>query len=280
MSFLAWREHVFTLVSSMCREILNTCVRNTEEAERASHPSDSDVASIRGQNRGLWVMIEESELAKSFRQDEHKKVEANGPDVLSSLQFREDGADLALPGIQKAADEIVRTARTCKTQLKEFLAQVPSSSSSPTLSNINIDPEILSSAKESLKALAHLIEESDDPSQLEELLGLNDELTSLLARSSPKRPGIKFGGLAIQLPEGRLASPVNGSALPADLRDDDDIPRTPRIDKGKGRAEPEPEKTEPVLTPTIQHEAFYSEDAEPEESLLSDVEGIVSPTDR
>ncbi len=49
-------------VFSMCREILNTCVRNTEEAERASKGggwTESD---------GEWYS-EESELAKSIRLD-------------------------------------------------------------------------------------------------------------------------------------------------------------------------------------------------------------------
>lgn len=53
----------------MCREILNTCIRNTEEAERASKAAANKAAT-----RGLWGMIEESELAKSIRLDQEKKV--------------------------------------------------------------------------------------------------------------------------------------------------------------------------------------------------------------
>ena len=56
----------------MCREILNTCVRNTEDAEKASHAPDS--VNGRGQGRGVWMMIEESELAKTIRLNEEKKV--------------------------------------------------------------------------------------------------------------------------------------------------------------------------------------------------------------
>lgn len=55
----------------MCREILNSCVRNTEEAERISKGAE---ASGRGLGKGVWGMIEESELAKSIRKDEEKKV--------------------------------------------------------------------------------------------------------------------------------------------------------------------------------------------------------------
>jgi hypothetical protein len=54
----------------MCREILNTCVRNTEEAERAAKVGDSG----RRSGKGVWGMIEESKLAKLMRLDEEKKV--------------------------------------------------------------------------------------------------------------------------------------------------------------------------------------------------------------
>lgn len=51
----------------MCREILNSCVRNTEEAERSTENG-------KGHGKALWGMIEDSELAKSIRLDEEKKV--------------------------------------------------------------------------------------------------------------------------------------------------------------------------------------------------------------
>ena len=57
----------------MCREILNSCVRNTEEAERISKDG-SGVVSGRGLRKGVWGMIEESELAKSIRKGEEKRV--------------------------------------------------------------------------------------------------------------------------------------------------------------------------------------------------------------
>lgn len=55
----------------MCREILNSCVRNTEEAERLSKLSDG---TGRGLRKGVWGMIEESELARSIRKGEEKRV--------------------------------------------------------------------------------------------------------------------------------------------------------------------------------------------------------------
>jgi protein phosphatase 1 regulatory subunit 37 len=60
----------------MCRDILNSCVRNTEEAEKHSRSleSASGSGSGRGVGKGVWGMIEESELAKTIREGEGKKV--------------------------------------------------------------------------------------------------------------------------------------------------------------------------------------------------------------
>lgn len=54
----------------ICREILGTCVRNTEEAEAGG------VAGGKGLGKGVWGLIEESELARSIRMGEggHAKV--------------------------------------------------------------------------------------------------------------------------------------------------------------------------------------------------------------
>ena len=68
----------------MCRDILNSCVRNTEEAERSSqqalangHGSENKggSGSGRGLGKGVWGMIEESELAKTIRRGEEKEKE-------------------------------------------------------------------------------------------------------------------------------------------------------------------------------------------------------------
>jgi hypothetical protein len=59
----------------MCRDILSSCVRNTEEAEKNSQTAGGNNAeSGRGLGKGVWVMIEESELAKTIRLGEEKKV--------------------------------------------------------------------------------------------------------------------------------------------------------------------------------------------------------------
>lgn len=71
----------------MCRDILNSCVRNTEDAEKivraenggGGADGDGSGTSLRGGSgrglgKGVWGMIEESELAKSIRKGEEKKV--------------------------------------------------------------------------------------------------------------------------------------------------------------------------------------------------------------
>ena len=73
---------LFFFLHRMCRDILNSCVRNTEEAEKISRGVNgpgSSGASGRGQGKGVWGMIEESELAKTIRQGEEEKVFVNSP---------------------------------------------------------------------------------------------------------------------------------------------------------------------------------------------------------
>lgn len=58
----------------MCRDILNSCVRNTEEAEKNARNVEGANGSGRGMGKGVWGMIEESELAKTIREGEDQKV--------------------------------------------------------------------------------------------------------------------------------------------------------------------------------------------------------------
>jgi protein phosphatase 1 regulatory subunit 37 len=81
----------------ICRDILNTCVRNTEEAERAArgaggagdghghghghanghgHQGGAPPTSGKVSSKSMWGLIEESELARSIRMGDelHGKV--------------------------------------------------------------------------------------------------------------------------------------------------------------------------------------------------------------
>lgn len=65
---------MLTFQLRMCRDILNSCVRNTEEAEKNSRNAEGANGSGRGLAKGVWGMIEESELAKTIRGGEEQKV--------------------------------------------------------------------------------------------------------------------------------------------------------------------------------------------------------------
>ncbi len=272
----------------MCREILNTCVRNTEEAERAAQTAKSDTASGRGQGKGVWGMIEESELAKTFREDDKKKVEAQVLDANSLTSSGEDRTtDLdSISVTQEAAQSVLEAAKACKKELEDTLAGIPSASSSPTATP-DTNEELTARSKETLKALGSLIEETADPMKLEQLLNLNDDIMGLIARFNEPRSALKdVKGLGIHI-EGLPNGDANGhlSAIQTDLdQSDDEEPVTPRADKGKRRAEPEPEEPQLVLTPTVEHMDPELEDSEVEQdveqSILGDAPSIVSPTDR
>lgn len=272
----------------MCREILNTCVRNTEEAERATQVAKADTASGRGQGKGVWVMIEESELAKTFRADDKKKVEAQAADANSlTSSSGEDGTDAASAlATQEAIASVLETAKACKKELEDVLASTPSASSSPTATP-DSNEDLTGRARDALKALSALIEKTADPAKMEEYLGLNDEIIGLLDRFNKPRPDIaSIKGLGIQIENLKIGSTLaNGHNSPVrKILDEDELetPVTPRADKGKQRAEPEPEEPQLVLTPTIERTAFDDPEVEQDidASVLDNAESIVSPTDR
>jgi protein phosphatase 1 regulatory subunit 37 len=269
----------------MCRDILNTCVRNTEEAERNAPPSSANSISGRGQSKGIWGMIEESKLAKTFRKDEAKvkKVESRSPPKAT------EGL-LILGGAQNDEDTIVQAQRY-KDQLEELLG-----CSTPTpgrrSSESKVDPELIERAKALLPALAEIIQTSLDSTRVDELLSLNDTLMSLLARATPK-PRISLQGLGIELnglgetgshgtgngsasPDNHVVTPSEGSE---ELIDDDAL-STPRLDKGKGKAPPEPEVVEPVLSPRGFATVSDSEEEEMEHEATQEEDDPRSPTDR
>ncbi|KDR79326.1 hypothetical protein GALMADRAFT_243316 [Galerina marginata CBS 339.88] len=271
----------------MCREILNSCVRNTEEAERASkHGDGASVGSGRGLGKGVWGMIEESELAKSIRLGEEKKNES----------------------------DIVVRAWSYVTQLSGILA--PDASRSPstpkaTKAGTASLSELVSKAKAVAAELATVIQETEDPTRLEELLGINDQLLSLLKKvPGGRRPNLTLKGLGLSLDsaqnseddgDGRLdglphingrerengyavavgssdSSSSSTTSLEEEEEEEAQTPTTPRVDKGKGRAEPEPEKLEMVLSPKP-FRINESED-EDEDGGRYQGEGVASPTDR
>src|SRR6267154_3064059 len=102
------------LLSRMCRDILNTCIRNTEEAEWNAQLSSTNGASGRGQGKGVWGMIEESRLAKTLRKDGLKKAE--------SLSPREPPERSPTSGGAQNESEAVVQAQLCRDQLQALIA--------------------------------------------------------------------------------------------------------------------------------------------------------------
>ncbi|TFY52667.1 hypothetical protein EVJ58_g9883, partial [Rhodofomes roseus] len=269
-------------MARMCRDILNTCVRNTEEAERAANPSSPDGASGRGQGRGVWNMIEESELAKTFRQDDEKKVAP-----LSDTSSVSSAAPTDVPSAaQQTASGVITQARAYKSQLEDVLARSPSSSSAPSAPVQDEVAEMSANVKEAQKSLMVVIETTTEPERLQELLALNDDLTALLGRCQPPKRPLFLHGLGLQAENGKANGSAgdeasgNGHAVHGLSEDSDDEPITPRVDKGKGRAEPEPVEPEKVLSPP----AFHLGDSDDEDAHLGDEliaaepDGMVSPT--
>ncbi|KAJ7834248.1 hypothetical protein B0H14DRAFT_3087627 [Mycena olivaceomarginata] len=207
----------------MSREILSACVRNTEEAERRAGGGGGGESGAQTPGKGVWGMIEESELARSVRLDEEKKFES---------------------------DILVR-AQTCVALLETLLAPPAAPSSlfpppSPT--------DALKQAKELMRELGSVIEATEDPARMEALLAANDALTALVARVPPPgRPTLTLQGLGLKwAPGATAASPARENGDGGIFHgEDEELPTTPRVDKGKARAVPEPEEPEKVLSPTL-----------------------------
>ena len=234
----------------MCRDILNTCIRNTEEAEWNAQLSSANGVSGRGQGKGVWGMIEESRLAKTLRKDGLKKVESRSP--------REPPESLLISGGTQNESEAVVQAQQCRDQLRVLIAR-----STPTSGSDAAEPqealELIERAKTLLPGLVEVIRTCSDSGRLDELLNLNDTLVSLVAQASPK-PKASLQGLGLELNglgntgtnndrgvvNNHIVSPRGDST---EEPSDDDSPSTPRLDKGKGKAPPEPKIVKPVLSP-------------------------------
>lgn len=246
----------------MCREILNTCIRNTEEAERAAHVFDGSRTppSNKAASKGMWNMIEESELAKSIRQGGGLKVGDFVPLAMGN-SFTDS----------KGNAETVSRAHAVLSQVESFLngsrstSLISSGISSPTVAR-PAGQDLIEQAKTMIDKITEKVQTTTDAVLLENLLGLCDKLNSAIARlssiPSSKSPlhglEIKTTSEAIDLHEG-----------PAD-----EEPLTPKVDKGKGRAEPEPEEHEKVLSPTFM--ITESEDEDEDDNRFSGEEDQIS----
>jgi protein phosphatase 1 regulatory subunit 37 len=123
---------------------------------------------------------------------------------------------------------------------------------------------LVNRAKATLPALVAAIEASNDPTKLEEMLLLNDSLTELVKKietTKPLRPSLSLNGLSngsathSEITESTPGTPFSAGVRSPTLNslnsfsslsslasprtinaDEDDIPVTPKLDKGKGKA--------------------------------------------
>ncbi|KZV74163.1 RNI-like protein [Peniophora sp. CONT] len=271
----------------MCRAILETCIRNTEEAEKSAQSGISTPTTGRGQGKGLWTMIEDSSLARTIRKGDTKKVHIHSPvspshqsppAPLDTMLTTEAPLSISAP---QAGSDTVAQARQIVSELEGLLSKSAGSSSAPTSPVVGSEehPELVLRARTIMKPLGGVISREEDPMKLEGLLALNDTLTSLVSQLNP-RPHLSLQGLGMSIGQA-MASPIimagpdgeilgqsslsrtstngstNGSSngtSPIHSDSESDIEEelgTPRIDKGKGRAPPEPEVHEQVLSPEI-----------------------------
>ncbi|KAH7890634.1 hypothetical protein F5I97DRAFT_1799297 [Phlebopus sp. FC_14] len=256
----------------MCRDILNTCVRNTEEAERAAS-AVAQPGGIRGTQsgkglaKGVWGMIEESSLANSDK-------------ILFCLQ-----------------NDIVSRAQVFLTQMDESRNQSQTGSSgvsSPVAAKQPTDQELIEKARSMVGELTTIVQSTtSDATRLEQLLELCDRLNNAIAqlssssRSKPVPQGLelKIDGLGVNGTHPANGNAHDGRPKPIAESDEESTPTTPRADKGKGRAEPEPEEHEKVLSPTFM--ISDSEDEDEDGHRFVDVEEgdddgilVTSPIDR
>lgn len=258
----------------MCREILNTCIRNTEEASKASKLASTHTNG-KDAGKGVWGLIEESELARSIRRDDAKKqdeasVAARAEAFLAQIEkARSDGV-----GAVKVGSTAWLDATAPPTALPSPSSPVLLPSPSSTLPASLSPRELERKARELVNDLTVQIQSTAEASKLEPLLSLCDRLNAVVSNLSTSRPtlGLKTKGLGVaELARGHVLH-----ASPTPMSDDEvDEPPTPRVDKGKGRAEPEPEEHEKVLSPS-----FMISESEDEGSAEGPEAVAVSPTDR
>ncbi|ESK86946.1 leucine-rich repeat-containing protein 68-like [Moniliophthora roreri MCA 2997] len=282
----------------LCREILNTCIRNTEEAEKIAQQEQAQGSRSKA---ALWGMIEESELAKSvrFTGDEAGMIDTDvvlrargcirllnnfikNPSMpLHSPQATPSGA--APPPLSPQTPISGLFSPTSSTFSPFSLLPLRNQSSPPKEEQqIPLTPEeLINKSRGVIKELGMVITSGQDdvgPERLEELLSLNDELTGLTTKAEETavtgraptptgnpvapvmgegrqgRPALTLQGLGIKFNNTRNGSTHDEKATNGGVSSTEDeelpSPTTPKIDKGKQKAEPEPIEHEKVLSPT------------------------------
>ncbi|KAL0071126.1 hypothetical protein AAF712_001684 [Marasmius tenuissimus] len=284
----------------LCREILNTCIRNTEEAERASQQEQALHQNGGKSKAALWGMIEESELAKSVRMagDEVGMIDTDV--ILRARGCIRQLQNFLMNPLQPLYSPSITTPSTPRSPENSGLFSPTSAFASFSMLSVGetkssdghstITPqELIDKARTVTNELASVIAQimngeggEVEPERLEELLGISDELTESVAKveeftrsqarhqeagsgdpdPKPGRLSLNLKGLGLNFPGAdnqnhgvRVPGAPPGGSVTLPSHDDSDSdnvpsPTTPKVDKGKQRADPEPIEHEKVLSPT------------------------------
>ncbi|KAF9016002.1 RNI-like protein [Hymenopellis radicata] len=199
-----------------CRGILGSCVRNTEEAQKRAEEADG-VDGGDSAGKKVWGILDDSELAKRIRMEE------------------------------TVGGDIVVRARASITQMHNILHPP---AYPQEISVIPVPQEVAKRVRAIIEELGVVIQATEDPERMEELFAMHDELTELVGKveNLKQRPILSLQGLGVRLnglPSPRVSPRPSPLLMGSSIEEED--PSTPRIDKGKAKAEPEFEK---VLSPT------------------------------
>ncbi|KAF9016017.1 RNI-like protein [Hymenopellis radicata] len=130
--------------------------------------------------------------------------------------------------------DIVVRARASITQMHNILHPP---AYPQEISVIPVPQEVAKRVRAIIEELGVVIQATEDPERMEELFAMHDELTELVGKGL----GVRLNGLPSPRVSPRPSPLLMGSTI------EEEDPSTPRIDKGKAKAEPEFEK---VLSPT------------------------------
>ncbi len=215
-----------------CRGILGSCVRNTEEAQKRAEEADG-VDGGDSAGKKVWGILDDSELAKRIRMEE------------------------------TVGGDIVVRARASITQMQHILHPP---AYPQEISVIPVPKEVAKRVRAIIEELGVVIQATEDPERMEELFAMHDELTELVGKveNLKQRPILSLQGLGVRLnglPSPRVSPRPSPLLMGSTIEEED--PSTPRIDKGKARADPEFEK---VLSPTsaLMNTRDKEEDEDPE----------------
>ncbi|KAF8637057.1 hypothetical protein AX16_010912 [Volvariella volvacea WC 439] len=180
----------------MCRDILSSCVRNTERAQKVFENSNFHPRPL---GKGIWAMIEESELARSIRR-------GNGL-VDTDVELRAKACIAELNNVHAlcAAASVPSTPTSTNAPLASSTtpaatqAPPPAPTPTPSAARLSIpprhkapSPEIIQGISDKSKAvgsdLITVIQETEDPGRIEELFGIHEQLLGLIERLPPPPP--------------------------------------------------------------------------------------------